>query len=131
MTVVYFIKPIGHDGPIKIGYSKDAETRLRNIEFWSPLRLEVVATIPGDVMLERRFHARFIKHHSHREWFHWSQELADVIAQIVAGEFDTESLPPPSGARGVGMCRRRTPEQNSRHGEYMRRVWAERKASRA
>ncbi len=95
MKRVYFIKPIGMDGPIKIGCSKSPTGRLSTLETWSPFALELLAEIEGGEKLERRFHAKFIAQRKSREWFEWSQELADTIAAIKAGVFDIETLPAP------------------------------------
>jgi hypothetical protein len=84
---VYFIRPIGMPGsPVKIGCSDFPENRLVALSSWSPYRLEVVATVPGDRSLERRLHGIFAAQHSHREWFLSSPELESLLARLVAGE---------------------------------------------
>lgn len=97
MKFVYFIKPIGMDGPIKIGCSSDPEIRRGALAAWSPFDLEVVATIEGGRLLEERFHAKFFRLHQRLEWFNWSPELQEVIDGIRAGTFDIEALPRASG----------------------------------
>lgn len=92
---VYFIKPIGMDGPVKIGCSRWPEQRRDTLATWSPFPLEVVAELEGDLLLERRFHAKFLPQHLHREWFNFTPELGEVIAAICAGTFDHETLPAP------------------------------------
>lgn len=92
---VYFIKPIGMDGPVKIGSSGSPDRRRRSLQTWSPFPLEIVAEIDGGVHLERRFHARFRLSHQNREWFAATPELRAVIAAINAGTFDIETLPGP------------------------------------
>lgn len=94
---VYFLRPIGAAGPIKIGCSADPEGRLRTYMSWSPMPLEIVARIDGDQKLERRFHARFAAHHLHGEWFCNSEDLAAVIEAVSGGCFDVSSLPAPAG----------------------------------
>lgn len=93
MTRVYFIKPIGMDGPIKIGCSFAPSNRKASLETWSPFPLEIIAEIDGDFRLERRFHAAFLDDHCHHEWFRVSPRLSMVIAEINAGEFDIDTLP--------------------------------------
>lgn len=93
MKTVYFIKPIGIDGPVKIGCSGCPADRRRSLEEWCPFPLEVVATIPGSFAIERRFHALFADSHYHGEWFNWSAELGHVIDAVKAGTFDIASLP--------------------------------------
>lgn len=96
---VYFIRPVDSMGPVKIGCSEGPNGRLNTLQTWSPVKLEVVATIPGDLKTEARFHALFIASHSHGEWFHWSGQLEMVIDLINAGRFDTDTLPEPTDLR--------------------------------
>jgi hypothetical protein len=93
MKRVYFIKPVGMDGPVKIGCSRWPESRRKSLCPWSPFPLEIVAEIEGDFDLERRFHAMFLADHSHHEWFRASPELLATIAAICAGTFDVATLP--------------------------------------
>ena len=92
---VYFIKPVGGRGPIKIGVSQTPQTRLVTMNACSPVQLELITTIEGGETLERRFHAAFADQHIRNEWFSWSEELACVIALIKADLFDVECLPAP------------------------------------
>lgn len=92
---VYFLRPVGQDGPVKIGSSIFPWSRLKTFASWSPVALELVAMIPGDQKLERRFHARFMHLHSHGEWFHAARDLTETLTALAAGEFDTNSLPEP------------------------------------
>lgn len=94
---VYFMRPVGADGPVKIGCSTMVEERLRAMSPWAPFPLEIAARIPGDFALEGRFHKKFIADRIHGEWFAASAELTDTIASVALGTFDTESLP--TGAR--------------------------------
>jgi len=95
MKFVYFIKPIGMDGPVKIGCSDDHKGRLADLMAKSPFPLEVVASVPGDHVLEARLHRLFIASNTHSEWFNWSPELQDVIDAARAGTFEVEALPDP------------------------------------
>ncbi len=97
MRRVYFIKPVGMDGPIKIGCSESPARRRIALEAWSPFPLELVATIEGDCLLEQRFHAEFIADHERLEWFRITPRLLAVIGAINAGTFDIETLPRASG----------------------------------
>lgn len=90
---VYFLRPIGAEGPVKIGHSYWPNDRLRTYQHWSPLPLEIAATILGPQALERRFHARFYHLHSHHEWFFADPSLTEAIDAIRAGTFDVSSLP--------------------------------------
>lgn len=93
--VVYFLRPIRAEGPVKIGYSSRPRDRLATYAAWSPIPLEIAATTPGDVELEGRFHALFRARHSHLEWFHAAPEITRAIEEIRAGTFDFSILPGP------------------------------------
>lgn len=82
---VYFMKPIGMDGPIKIGCSSVTAKRLEDLSVWSPFPLEIVATAKGGYDLEQKLHGRFAFAHSHREWFEPAPELVAAIAAIASG----------------------------------------------
>lgn len=91
--MIYFIKPIGMRGPIKIGCSRVAYRRLQQLRTWSPLPLELLVEMPGGKVVERQFHDRHADFRSHGEWFHWSPSLQRDIDLIAAGEFDAFVLP--------------------------------------
>lgn len=95
MRRVYFIKPIGMAGPVKIGCSSSPDNRRRSLATWSPFPLEIVAEIEGDIKLEQRFHTRFLGSYKSHEWFDWSPELQAVIDAVAAGTFDIATLPKP------------------------------------
>lgn len=92
MRRVYFIKPVGTDGPIKIGCSANPKQRLGALSRkHSPL--EIAATVPGGFFTERQFHTVFREDHIGHEWFASSRRLLSVIEQINAGHFDMAKLP--------------------------------------
>lgn len=107
MSWVYFLRPVGLDGPIKIGYSTMTETRIKPYFFWSPIPLELAAKLAGPPAWELRFHASFSADHSHHEWFKISDRLQRVIDDIVAGTFDIDGLEPGSP---IKRARRQSPE---------------------
>ncbi len=86
MSHVYFIKPVGMDGPIKIGFSKKPLARLAVLSAWSPFVLEIIGQADGSSREENMLHRRFAHLHTHREWFMTSPELRQAIERIVAGE---------------------------------------------
>lgn len=92
---VYFIKPVGALGPVKIGVSQTPQTRLATMQVCSPVDLELVALIEGGEDLERAFHAKFEAQHIRQEWFAASEDLTAVMQLVAAGAFDISSLPPP------------------------------------
>lgn len=94
-TWVYFLRPVGQEGPVKIGCSTMPRGRLKTYASWAPWPLEIAALLEGSLRLEAKFHARFREQHSHHEWFHASAELTACIEEIAAGKFDPSSLPEP------------------------------------
>jgi hypothetical protein len=94
---VYFIKPVGMDGPVKIGSAVRYTERVSQISLWSPFELELVAHIEGGQLLEDRFHAYFIDDHYRQEWFHYTPRMGEVIRAVQDGTFDVSILPPSLG----------------------------------
>lgn len=86
MKYIYFIKPVGMDGPIKIGYSAKPTSRLLMLSVWSPFPLEIMGTAPGGSKEENFLHKRFACLHTHREWFNSSPLLRETIRRILSGE---------------------------------------------
>jgi hypothetical protein len=84
-SYIYFIKPIGMDGPIKIGCSDRPASRLASLMCWSPFPLELLATIPGSLDLERNIHECFLDAHDRGEWFNPSPALVAAVAKLAAG----------------------------------------------
>lgn len=82
---VYFLRPVGKAGPVKIGCSVDPSERLTTFMPWSPFPLEIAAVVPGNLELEDNLHDCFFDLHSHREWFHESPRITDLIDKLNAG----------------------------------------------
>jgi hypothetical protein len=82
---VYFIRPVGMEGPVKIGCSATPLDRLMAIATWSPLLLELAATVPGSYDLERNIHECLADLHSHREWFRADPRITAIIDKLSAG----------------------------------------------
>lgn len=113
---VYFLRPVGRRGPVKIGCTVDVPQRLKTYCSWSPTPLEVAAQMPGDHMLERRLHTLFIAHHSHHEWFHACDEIDAVIDAIREGRFDPSILPQKTKRLYLVPVKPWTPERKFAHG---------------
>lgn len=124
MRRVYFIKPVGLAGPIKIGCSNTPGSRLSALDTWSPFALEIIGEIEGGFDIERRFHALFVKHHERREWFTASKQIMAVIKSINAGTFDISTLPKPICVQSkiAGKSRQRT-ELQKKDFSYSSRIW--------
>lgn len=97
---IYFVRPVGMLGPIKIGFSTVPESRLLSLAVWSPFPLEIVATAPGTFRLEMKIHNCFAHLHLHREWFSPSRELVAAIDAIRDGKplEDVIDLASPTGS---------------------------------
>jgi len=93
MKRVYFIKPIGFDGPIKIGITRDVGRRLDDLMKWSPLDLHLICSIDGGPRTEARIHRMLAETHRHKEWFHPSAKLSRLIERIQDGSYREELLP--------------------------------------
>lgn len=98
---VYFMRPIGEEGPVKIGYSYRKALRLEEIKPWCPWPVEIAASFPGDCTVERQFHTMFAHLRQHGEWFRAAPELTETIQKIADGRFARSELPEPKyvGAR--------------------------------
>lgn len=90
---VYFIRPKGMDGPVKIGCSASPDGRRKSLEQWSPFPLEIVAEMEGGFWLEKRLHWHFHQSRLHGEWFSATDKLLLVIQSIRDGSFDAAALP--------------------------------------
>lgn len=84
-TYIYFMRPLGCDGPIKIGISNRPLVRLDALARWSPEPLELITTIPGNFSLESNIHDCFADLHSHHEWFHASPALIEFVRKVASG----------------------------------------------
>lgn len=89
---VYFLKPVGMDGPIKIGSSIYPKSRLDQLQSWTWLELELVAESVGGIEAERLFQKRFQKDRIRGEWFSASDELLRCIEKINSGIEAIEAL---------------------------------------
>lgn len=81
---VYFLRPAGEQGPIKIGSSREPASRLRTYQIWSPVMLEIVTTCAAHPNTERFLHRHFIADYMHGEWFRWSAGLQAVMDHITS-----------------------------------------------
>lgn len=85
---LYFIR--SESGPIKIGISADAESRLETIQSMSPVKLTLVAKKQACFLDECQIHKMFEKQRLHGEWFDSSEELEDFIKSL--NQFDLDSI---------------------------------------
>ena len=78
---VYFIEAIGLK-KIKVGYSKDVESRLRQLQTAMPFEMRILASVPGTIALESEIHRLFAKTRVRGEWFEDTEKLREYIAAI-------------------------------------------------
>lgn len=82
-SFVYFVQPV-NGGPVKIGCSKMPRARLSSLMAWSPFKLRLLATAPGDYVSEGQLHRRFEADRLHGEWFRPSPDLMELIDRVAA-----------------------------------------------
>lgn len=93
MTQVYFARLVGNDTAVKIGLSACPTARVVDLGWRLRHRCELLATIPGDQRIERRFHLLFLDHWLGGEWFAMTRDLAATIEAVATGKFDVSRLP--------------------------------------
>lgn len=128
---VYFMKPVGLDGPIKIGCSGWPAQRLIDLSVWSPLPIELIGSVPGSLTDETFLHRCFAETHSHHEWFFSSPSLRAAIAVILAaGSVDAiKTTHAPKGS--IRRKRRERTSDQRLHFSYATRIRQTEKRLRA
>lgn len=82
---VYFIgSKLTPGRPIKIGFSRDPQDRLKNLQTGHPERLQIFATVPGDKDLEAKYPRRWKTRRQSGEWFTLGDCIINEIARINA-----------------------------------------------
>jgi hypothetical protein len=89
---VYFIRA---GEAIKIGYSKDAYSRMADLQVANAETLEFMGSVKGDRQYESDLHDMFCHLQIRGEWFSAEPELIDFIDDLAVGAEPTR-LPPPS-----------------------------------
>lgn len=79
--MIYFVQT-NDNRYIKIGYAADVQKRVEGLRTSSPHPLKLVASMPGDVPLERKIHERFHHLRTNREWF---TTHPDIIRIAIGG----------------------------------------------
>ena len=84
--MIYFAQT-GDNRYIKIGYASQVDKRIEGLRTASPLPIKLLASLPGDVPIERQIHARFEGLRANREWFHAHRDIVAfaVSASRLAG----------------------------------------------
>jgi len=71
---IYFIQQ-GGDGPVKIGFTKDVENRMKNLQTANPKPLDLLVFYPGNEEMEKELHYRFDSIRVFGEWFEPYEKL--------------------------------------------------------
>lgn len=82
---VYFIKPVGQAGPIKVGHSAYPPERLGSLQTWSFVELEIISRFAGTRADEKAIHQRFADCQVRGEWFEAVEDLVSLAEGIRAG----------------------------------------------
>ena len=77
--MIYFIQAKQF---VKIGYSVDPKSRLEDLQTANPVKLKLLATMPGGFQTEAELHKIFGKRRANREWFRYDGILKECIIAI-------------------------------------------------
>jgi Meiotically up-regulated gene 113 len=66
---------------LKLGFSRNPEQRLKALQTGHPDKIELLATHPGSIADERRFHAWLSPSRSSGEWFRWTPKIDEILAK--------------------------------------------------
>lgn len=105
--VVYFARD-PRTGNVKIGTTYTAEVRLANLSYQIKAPVELLASTPGNRMVEAGFHRLFWDLHVGHEWFRSDPRLEAAIIGLREGWFDISKLPAgPSPIHSEAQARRK------------------------
>lgn len=81
-NIVYFILDT-YSNSVKIGYTtiKGLKKRLETLQIGTPYELKLLGATWGDKKVEKLIHEQFHSSHIRGEWFHYTKELEDFIAE--------------------------------------------------
>lgn len=74
---VYFVQC--GDGPIKIGWSKDPQCRLLQLQQCNPFKLKLLFYFEAAKCIETILHKIFADWHIHHEWFVFAKEIKQFM----------------------------------------------------
>ncbi len=82
---VYFIRA-GKDGPVKIGWSKNVNSRISSIQTSNHGDIVLLRSIECDKIGESIFHYFFCDNRIRGEWFEYDERMLDITLEIAAIE---------------------------------------------
>lgn len=77
-------------GPVKIGWTKNFDSRLIRLQTGHPRPLKLLAALPGDKTVEAALHKQFKAYRLHGEWFRKSPEVRAFIKANEIGPWRTD-----------------------------------------
>lgn len=77
--MIYFVSQNKH---LKIGYSNDPAFRVKCLQTSSPIKLKLIATMPGDSKTESGLHYMFNHLRARGEWFRYTDELKLFVRTV-------------------------------------------------
>jgi hypothetical protein len=83
---VYFITCEADAFPVKIGFAKDPERRIAQMQVSMPYDVVKLALYPTTRLQEKKFHKQFRAHRLRGEWFARAPEILEMAAKLKAGE---------------------------------------------
>ena len=89
--MVYFIKSSCNKF-VKIGYSKDPTTRLKELQTANPYKLSIVFTCEGGYQTEIGFHELFSQYRTRGEWFSITGKLKVAMKVLNTGFSSAKEL---------------------------------------
>lgn len=81
---IYFLR--AGEGPVKIGYtSRRGEYRLREAQTYQDRDLILLVETMGTKKDEDALHRMFRTSHIRGEWFHYTDDLSDLVMYLIEG----------------------------------------------
>lgn len=127
--IIYFVEPVDLDGPIKIGFSQQAEARLGALSSASPIALRLIGALHASNDDEQFLHRCFADAHSHGEWFYATDLLRSTIEGILQHgiQFARDTLIEKGPSKPWSYVPKSS-EARAKQAAAMRKSWAERNA---
>jgi len=89
-SYVYFVQ--AETGQIKIGFSCNMPSRLRQLRTACPVELKLLGVVEGNKAKERVLQEQFYQYNIRGEWFNPSPELCSAIKNLIDPRLDEEEL---------------------------------------
>lgn len=118
---VYLIQA-GETGPVKIGWAKRPEARLRELQTGNGERLRILRLFEGSRIDEARLHAAFAARRLYGEWFDFSPEMLDGNSCLHAIRHEPEISGQPKVGAAEAAERKRIEEERCRGAHEYKRI---------